>query len=783
MHFDTKSDGCKENSARRQAALERNARLSDAQHANDGKSQLNSEALGTGSDVERYGKASTCNAAAMLDAELELISYKDALNRHTIAAVTDAEGIIVNVNDPFCEISQYSREELIGRTHAILNSNYHPREFFAQLWTVISSGQIWHGDICNRAKDGALYWVDTTIAPKWNAKRVISGYVSIRYDITKRKLAEASRAEENLKRKKAEALLWDVLESVPDAILAFDADDRLILCNAAFKEIYRETAHAIQEGISYEDLLRLGVENGQFVFSRYAPASQEAWIAAQIKEHKDPGKRVIQQLASGRWVLVQERRSANGHVVGVRTDITELKLAEDSIRRQAERDPLTGLFNRRALLDRLEQALSAKQRPHVIAALIIADLDGFKSVNDTLGHQVGDEVLVCIAERFHDAVRRHDVVARLGGDEFALILSNLTDEDDALRLVKRLVAVAKRPVEVGAQSLACASSFGVAFLHKDGGTPKDLLKHADIALYEAKARGRGTYCVFEPSLRERVDRDNALAEALRAAIARDEIEIALQPQTDFSTGRHSGFEALARWQHAGQPVAPAEFIPVAEEAGLIVELGRRVLEKALMALRNLRKRRIESGPVAVNVAAAQLLQQDFVHTIRSTISRFGLEPRDLEIEVTENVLLDRAVDGIGRSLDAIHELGVRIALDDFGTGFASLSHLQRFPVSRIKIDKSFVRGLDQRKGDEIIISAIINLAHSLGIQVVAEGIETEEQYKMLSSYRCDFAQGFFISRPLRVELVEKYLCMQRSKFFRIGEYTDDRRNTQPRLLK
>ncbi len=353
MHFDTKSNSCKGDSTGLQALPESVARLR-APHVGANRKGVDGEALATDSGAVRDGPGSASGPGAMQDAELELLSYKDALNRHTIAAVTDAKGIIVNVNDPFCEISQYSRDELLGRTHAVVNSNHHPRDFFAQLWKTISAGHVWRGDICNRARDGTLYWVDTTIAPKWNAQRVISGYVSIRYDITNRKLAEASRVEEILKRKKAEALLWDVLESVPDAILAFDADDRLILCNAAFKEIYHETAPAVQQGVSYEDLLRWGVENGQFVFSKYAPARQEAWVAAQIKGHKNPGKRVIQQLTSGRWVLVQERRSANGHLVGVRTDITELKLAEDAIRRQAERDPLTGLFNRRALLDRLE---------------------------------------------------------------------------------------------------------------------------------------------------------------------------------------------------------------------------------------------------------------------------------------------------------------------------------------------------------------------------------------------------------------------------------------------
>lgn len=689
--------------------------------------------------------------------QAEFDAYKAALDQHAIVAMTDQSGTIAYVNELFCQVSGYSRGELIGQKHNVLNSGLHPRRFFADMWRTIAGGGLWHGEICNRSKEGDLYWVDTTIVPLLAPSGKIRGYVSIRYDVTRRKAAEAALSAENEKRREAEALLRDILEAIPDAVAAFDANDRLALYNDTFKRYYEASASIIELGVSFESILRFGVENGQFNIPKNTPGGREAWIVARLREHRNPGKRQLQQLGDGRWLQVRERQSRTGYVVGVRSDITDLKQAELVIKQQAEQDPLTGLFNRAVLVDRLTDALATSERSGRMGALMLIDLDDFKSVNDTLGHDAGDMLLLTVAQRCRDALRRSDTIARLGGDEFAIIIPNLSGVDDAVKVAEKILASVRQPIDIEHRNLNVGCSIGVALFPSDGATSRELLKHADIALYQAKARGRGISCFFDPALRDSVEQRQTTGDALRAALAAGEIDIALQPQVRLDDRTHVGFEALARWTLNGRPVAPAEFIPVAEETGLIVPLGLHVLEKSMATARLLRDRGYDPGPIAVNVAAAQLKQNDFARTVLSMLGRFRLPATALEIELTENVLLDRASDRISEALHELHHAGVIIALDDFGTGYASLSHLKRYPVSRLKIDQSFVREIQSDFGDAIIARTIISLARNLKMSVVAEGIETEQQFQFLKAHGCDCAQGYLISRPIDRALVEGYL--------------------------
>lgn len=694
------------------------------------------------------------------DAQAELETYKVALNQTAIVAVTDRTGTIVSVNDPFCRISQYPRAELIGAKHSILNSHHHPREFFRQMWRTIGSGRPWHGDICNRAKDGSLYWVDTTIVPRRDADGRISGYVSIRYDITRRKLAEAAQAEEIRRREKAELLLRDIIEALPDGVAAYDADDRLVTFNSAYRQSYDLISDAIVEGASFEGILRHGIERGQFALPK-AAASREAWFEARMHDHRNPGRRLIQQLNGGRWLQVRERLSPSGYIVGVRTDITELKLAERQIKRQAERDPLTGLHNRRVVLDRLGRLLAdERRRQEGLSALVLVDLDGFKTVNDTLGHDAGDALLVEVAERFRRSLRRGDTVARLGGDEFALILTDLSSEQDAGRVVEKLLLRLLAPISIGGRSVTTSGSFGVALIPRHGSTAIDLLKHADMALYQAKASGRSTWAVYDPDLRRTIERRGAMTEALRGAMARDQVKVALQPQISFVNGRHCGFEALVRWKRGRNMVPPPELISVAEDAGLIVPLGYYIIDKAMVAMRQLLDAGMEPGRLALNVAAAQLKDPGFAATLAGLIARHRLHATAIEIEITENVVLDRSSATIAATLQDLHAAGIAIALDDFGTGYASLAHLKRFPLRRLKIDRSFIGGVTANANDAAIARAIVSLAHSLGMEVVAEGVETEQQYQFLSNLGCDIAQGYLISAPLQDADVTRYMEKQ-----------------------
>jgi len=694
------------------------------------------------------GPLSSAYLMKNLEARSELHAYKEALDQNTIVSVTDIKGDIRYANDQFCKISGYSREELIGKNIRIINSSYHNREFFVNLWRTIASGQPWRDEIRNCGKHGDIYWVDTTIVPRRSNFGKIDGYVSIRYDITARKLIEEKMHLEVENRRNTEELLRELIGTIPDGVIAFDMQDKLIHFNGAYMDFHNAKAGHLVEGASFSELLKIAVDNNQYMGLPDDPKAREAYIESRIKRHGNPGRPIIQQLSDGRWLQVQERRSKAGYTVGICTDITDLKQAEKTIKIQAEQDPLTGLANRSVLCSLLTKALSDRKGAELTGALVLIDLDHFKDINDTLGHDAGDKLLITIAERLSNVLRKSDTVARIGGDEFALLLPNISTFADVEKVLNKLLSKLGEIVVLGHRTIRPGCSLGVTFFPADGSTPKDLLKNADIALYQAKARGRGIWEFYSPTLKQRVEDRQATTDALREALADQKISIAAQTQVDFQTGQHVGFEVLARWEHKGRHISPGEFIPVAEETGLIIPLGHSVLEQALSMARDIRSSGFDPGRIAVNVAASQLKQLDFAETVASMLDRYGLKPGTLEVEVTENVLLDRASSQIERSLEDLNQLGVQIALDDFGTGHASLLHLKRFPVDRLKIDQSFVREIQSGSEDSIIVRAIINLAHNLGMQVVAEGIETQDQFELLREQGCDVAQGYLFGFPV-----------------------------------
>lgn len=693
----------------------------------------------------------------------EFNAYKNALNRHAIVASTDRHGTILSVNDMFCEISKYNRDDLIGANHSLLNSGHHPPIFFKNMWRRILSGNFWNGEIRNKAKDGSIYWVDTTIVPKFDNFGSIEGFLSIRFDITKRKNAENELIKENATRKNIESLLRDIIDTIPNGIIAFNENDEVILYNTSYKKFYTSSEKIIEIGEKYENILKHAIDNDQYVLPRNDPQYKRDWFSARMSDHLNPGRRLIERLNDGRWLQVQERKSDSGNLVCVQTDITDIKLAEQQIKQQAERDSLTGLYNRRVLHERLDKALKASRRPSRCGALIIVDLDDFKNVNDLLGHDAGDILLVEVGERLRQSVRKSDVVARLGGDEFALLLQNLNSDQDAERIAAKILQTFNDPIKVGSRTIPAKASLGIATFHQGKSTPTDLIKKADLALYQAKKAGRNTYAVYSPNFSANIRRRAALASSLRKAILHDEIDIALQPQLNLENQRHAGFEALVRWQIGSRQIPPPLLIDVAEEAGLIVELGYRIIDKSLSAIAALQAQSLDTGPVAINVTAAQLLDPSFSEKIYQMIEAHNLEPHDVEIEVTENVMLDHSSEEITQVLFEIHHLGIGISLDDFGTGYASLSHLKRFPIDRIKIDQSFVKGIDVNIDDAVIVKTIISLAHNLDLKVVAEGVESLQQAQILSNYGCDFIQGYYIAKPMPLPNAFPYLKNSISK--------------------
>jgi diguanylate cyclase (GGDEF)-like protein/PAS domain S-box-containing protein len=687
----------------------------------------------------------------------ELRSYQWALDQQSIVGVTDRKGTITYVNDLFCRITGYRAEELLGSKHSILNSGHHPREFFRDMWRTISSGKEWHGEICNRTKDGRHYWVDTTIVPKFNAAGKIEGFVSVRYDITQRKLAEQALVEENERRLRAELLLRDIIETLPNGVSAFDEADRLVLFNSAFRECYPSVASEIREGASFRDILVQAAEKGEFANISGLDTDALKWIETRVASHQSPGRPFIQELSGDRWLKVHERRSSAGYVVGVRTDVTDLKRAERHVKLQAETDPLTGLANRRLLIDQLTNAIMSRRRSDRTNALVMIDLDGFKPINDALGHDAGDVLLVEVARRIRQTVRKADLVSRLGGDEYAVLLMDVLSEANAERIVRKLLAAISEPYRIGRQTIRISASFGVALFPKGATTPLDVMKHADIALYKAKQDGRSTWAVYGGAMRKQVKRRIAMTRALQKAIEKDEIRVAFQPQLRVTDLAHCGVEALVRWNSAGKWVSPPDLIALAEESGLIVPLGDAILENTFRTVSAMKEKGLWLGKVSVNLAAAQLRDPVFAKRFLDTLSCHGLAAREFAVEITEDVMLDRAVDTIRATLNTFAEAGVRIGLDDFGTGYGSLAHLQRFPISFLKIDRSFVSELDKPDGNAAIARSIVSLAHSLNMWVVAEGIESQSQFDRLRAMGADYVQGFLFAKPMFEKETAAYL--------------------------
>jgi diguanylate cyclase (GGDEF)-like protein len=467
---------------------------------------------------------------------------------------------------------------------------------------------------------------------------------------------------------------------------------------------------------------------GELIFARMAPALAVALLLAAL----------------GISVLVRRLRRAS----------TELQISEAQAQHLAFHDPLTGLPNRALFFARLEQGLMATRRDSGRIALLYLDLDRFKNVNDTLGHSAGDELIRELGERLTSLTRTKDCVARLGGDEFAILQTDVFSQDDVVALCERIIQAVSHPFEVLGNAAFVGVSIGVAIAPDCGLDRADLMRKADIALYRAKFEGRNRFRIFSDEMDFFVQRRRRIEADLRDAITRDDqLKVVYQPLYTAKSGAISGIEALLRWNHPKHGnVSPGVFVPIAEEAALINVLGDWVLRQACLA-----GRRWPFGRVAVNVSPVQFRSPHFAKKVLDTLRELGLEPHRLELEITESVLLDSA-GSAEPTLNALRSAGVRIALDDFGTGYSSLTYLQKFPVDKIKIDRTFVHNLDSGPTSDAIVRAIVDLARAMGVEVTAEGVETQAQREALKKIGCDELQGFLFSPPLSPEDLDRLLA-------------------------
>ena len=436
-------------------------------------------------------------------------------------------------------------------------------------------------------------------------------------------------------------------------------------------------------------------------------------------------------------------------------DITKRAKLESELQYQATHDALTGLGNRISLLGRLKLSIKTAWEHKAGFAVLFIDFDRFKLVNDSLSHAVGDDLLKGAAARLQAAIRAEDTLARLGGDEFIIILMNVTKEEDVEIKVRKLIDVFQQPFDISSRKITLTASVGISLYPKDGNTVDALLRNADVAMYQAKAQKGNNYKFYTPEMSTKsiaiFDQDMEL----RQAIANGEFFLCYQPQIDLGNEKLIAVEALIRWRHPQKGIMlPIDFIPLAEETGLIVPIGEWVLKTACAQNKAWQKAGFPPIRVAVNITAQQLKQKNLIETIREILRVTGLEAKYLELELTENVILSNI--DIIKTITALKKIGVTIAIDDFGTGYSSLSYLHKIPIDRLKIDSSFIQHIQSTADDEVIIRAVIAVAKNLNLEVLAEGVETVEQLDFLKKYECGDVQGFYFSRPLAVNEIENY---------------------------
>ncbi|MBH5400677.1 EAL domain-containing protein [Bradyrhizobium sp. CNPSo 4010] len=598
------------------AAIQHTAGFSTSYGLEDGTFiELDMHPMEGGGFVERHRDITQLRLAELRAeaARQELIEKQYAIDQAVIVAVTDVRGTITYANDRFCEISGYDRDELIGNNHRILKSGVHSREFFRQMYRQLARGGVWRGELCNKAKGGNLYWVDTVITPQLGPEGKPVAYMAIRVDITARKNAEAL--------------------------------------------VYYAARH----------------------------------------------------------------------------------------------DALTGLSNRAALLEDLSSRLAQASACERQLIVYLLDLDGFKWVNDTLGHAAGDALLKQLSRRLESVAADGDLIARLGGDEFAIVqFSSGEGREQAERLAITLLEIVAMPFSIAGQDVSVGVSIGLALAPLHGSTAFELLYKADLALYRVKAEGRNGYRFFEEEMHKSAQSRNRLINELRESVARGDFELHYQPIFDAKTLQPRVMEALVRWRHPSEGLLqPGRFIGIAEETGLMEPLGRWILRQACADAASWPK----GIKVAVNISPAQFRGPELFDAVLRTLLETGLSPDQLEFEVTESILLQEKEENL-LLFRQLKNIGISIALDDFGVGYASLGSVVSFPFDKVKIDRSFTKDLVTNPANRTVVASIMTLAAGLGVQVIAEGVETEEQLDYLRSQGLDLVQGYLLGRPAPAGLNE-----------------------------
>ncbi|MFZ6720909.1 EAL domain-containing protein [Undibacterium sp. Ji49W] len=653
--------------------------------------------------------------------------------------ITNAGGELEYGNDSFCRISGYQLSEVLGQ-HVFWNSGDPADEKVMRVILALKVGEHWQGEVLSHRKDGTTYWERQIVSPLCNTDGVITHLVAVKQDITDSKFQLKEVEQALLLREQA-------LVSSSNGIMitrSDDSDHSIVYVNPAFEKITGYTAQEVigREGrfLVREDLAQPDLQEirsalrekraGCALLRNYRKDGTQFWNELHISPVKD---------ASG---------AATTHFVSVINDVSERVNYQKELEYQATHDSLTGLANRNLLNDRITQAIAWAKRQDLSVGLMLLDLDHFKLINDASGHGAGDEMLKQVAQRLSHCVRETDTVARLGGDEFVVILTDLPETSDVDVVAEKILGALSRPFEIDGHDVFVTASIGISLYPRDGDHGEILLRYADIAMYRVKEHGRNSVRQFIPEMGVTAISRLNMEGALRRGLERHEFTLHYQPKIELASGRIVGAEALVRWHHPQIGlIHPIEFIPLAEETGLIIPLGEWVLAEACRQQVSWKKAGLADLKIAVNMSPRQFRQEDLSERVASIFTETGADPAQVTLELTESMVM-QDVSSTLVALRALKNLGLSISLDDFGTGYSSLSYLRRFPIDELKIDKSFINDIHENPDDAAIASAIIAMALSLGLSVVAEGVEKKEQAELLRKMGCNQVQGYYFGRPM-----------------------------------
>ena len=655
------------------------------------------------------------------------------------------DGSWLEVNDRLCDIVGYQRSELLRKTFQEIT---HPEDLDANLEYVrqMLAGERRCFSMEKRYfhKDGHIVWINLTVSLVYDQNLEPKYFVAVIEDIIQRK-----HAEDRLRQAAA------VFKSTAEGVIITDLDGTIIDVNQAFNDI---TGYIREEVLGQNPrVLKSGRHDTAFYRDMWRDLISRGEWHGEIWNRRKNGNIYPELLTIS---TVRDELDEPVGYVGVFTDITSDKQTQHQLRHMAYHDPLTDLPNRRFFNTRLSQSIVGAARRKTALAVVFVDLDHFKYINDSMGHEVGDELLIQLARRLRKTIRASDALARISGDEFVLLVEDIKNDKDASVIVRKLINELKEPYELRGQRVRVTCSIGISLYPQDGNDAAELLRNADTAMYRAKEEGRNRYQFYKQEMTSSALEHVLLENALRVAQDQQELHLAYQPQVNIETGTLIGLEALLRWKHSKQDyIPPALFIPIAEQSGLIHDIGAWVLQHACAQAKSWLDRGIDIGRMAVNVAGSQIQHDDFVAIVSNTLILTGLPSERLALEVTESFMMSHSEESISQ-LKALQAMGIEIAIDDFGTGYSSLSHLKQLPIDKLKIDQSFVRDIPEDTNDMAISEAVIALGQALNMRVIAEGVETELQAAFLREKGCQEAQGYLYSKPVEAEQLEDWLNKQ-----------------------